>query len=62
MRVMVAIPAYTGTIHLGTMRSLFADLQALAARDQAQRRAEDAEFAAGLLQRDLADAQVLRSS
>lgn len=32
MRVMVAIPAYTGTIHLGTMRSLFADLQALAAR------------------------------
>lgn len=32
MRVMVAIPAYTGTIHLGTMRSLFTDLQALAAR------------------------------
>lgn len=32
MRVMVAIPAYTGTIHLGTMRSLFTDLLALQAR------------------------------
>lgn len=30
--VMVAIPAYTGTIHLGTMRSLFTDLLALQAR------------------------------
>jgi hypothetical protein len=30
--VMVAIPAYTGTIHLGTMRSLFTDLLALHAR------------------------------
>lgn len=29
MHVMVAIPAYTGTIHLGTMRSLFTDLLAL---------------------------------
>ena len=32
MKVMVAIPAYTGTIHLGTMRSLFTDLLALQAR------------------------------
>lgn len=32
MHVMVAIPAYTGTIHLGTMRSLFTDLLALQAR------------------------------
>lgn len=32
MRVMVAIPAYTGTIHLGTMRSLWTDLLALQAR------------------------------
>lgn len=32
MRVMVAIPAYTGTIHLGTMRSLFTDLQELNVR------------------------------
>lgn len=32
MHVMVAIPAYTGTIHLGTMRSLFTDLIALQAR------------------------------
>lgn len=32
MHVMVAIPAYTGTIHLGTMRSLVADLLALHAR------------------------------
>lgn len=30
--VMVAIPAYTGTIHLGTMRSLFTDLLKLSAR------------------------------
>lgn len=29
---MVAIPAYSGQIHLGTMRSLFTDLQTLAAR------------------------------
>lgn len=29
---MVAIPAYSGTIHLGTMRSLMADLLALQAR------------------------------
>jgi hypothetical protein len=29
---MVAIPAYTGQIHLGTFRSLFTDLQALSAR------------------------------
>lgn len=29
---MIAIPAYTGTIHLGTMRSLFTDLLALQAR------------------------------
>ncbi len=29
---MVAIPAYSGTIHLGTMRSLFTDLLALQAR------------------------------
>ena len=29
MHVMVAIPAYTGTIHLGTMRSLFTDLLSL---------------------------------
>lgn len=32
MHVMVAIPAYTGTIHLSTMRSLFTDLLALQAR------------------------------
>lgn len=32
---MVAIPAYTGTIHLGTMRSLFTDLLALQARGDA---------------------------
>lgn len=32
MHVTVAIPAYTGTIHLGTMRSLFTDLLALQAR------------------------------
>lgn len=32
MKVMVAIPAYTGTIHLGTFRSLFTDLMALQAR------------------------------
>jgi hypothetical protein len=32
MHVMVAIPAYSGTIHLGTMRSLFTDLLALQAR------------------------------
>lgn len=32
MKVMVAIPAYTGTIHLGTMRSLMTDLLALQAR------------------------------
>lgn len=32
MKVMVAIPAYTGQIHLGTMRSLFTDLLALQAR------------------------------
>jgi hypothetical protein len=32
MNVMVAIPAYTGTIHLGTMRSLMTDLMALQAR------------------------------
>jgi len=32
MRVMIAIPAYTGTIHLGTFRSLFTDLLALQAR------------------------------
>lgn len=32
MKVMVAIPAYTGTIHLGTFRSLFTDLLALQAR------------------------------
>ena len=32
MKVMVAIPAYTGTIHLGTMRSLMTDLMALQAR------------------------------
>lgn len=31
MHVMVAIPAYTGTIHLGTMRSLMTDLLALQA-------------------------------
>lgn len=30
--VMVAIPAYTGTIHLGTMRSLMTDLLTLQAR------------------------------
>ena len=29
MKVMVAIPAYSGTIHFGTMRSLFTDLLAL---------------------------------
>lgn len=29
---MIAIPAYTGTIHLGTMRSLFTDLLELQAR------------------------------
>lgn len=32
MHVMVAIPAYSGTIHLGTMRSLFTDLLSLQAR------------------------------
>lgn len=32
MHVMVAIPAYSGTIHLGTMRSLFTDLLTLQAR------------------------------
>lgn len=32
MKVMVAIPAYTGTIHLATMRSLMTDLMALQAR------------------------------
>lgn len=32
MKIMVAIPAYTGTIHLGTMRSLMTDLLALQAR------------------------------
>lgn len=32
MHVTVAIPAYTGTVHLGTMRSLFTDLLALQAR------------------------------
>jgi len=32
MKVMVAIPAYTGTTHLGTMRSLMTDLLALQAR------------------------------
>ena len=32
MHVMVAIPAYSGTIHLGTMRSLFTDLLALQER------------------------------
>ncbi len=32
MHVMVAIPAYSGQIHLGTMRSLFTDLLALQAR------------------------------
>lgn len=32
MRLMVAIPAYSGTIHLGTMRSLFTDLLTLQAR------------------------------
>lgn len=32
MNVMIAIPAYTGQIHLGTMRSLFTDLLALQAR------------------------------
>lgn len=32
MHVMVAIPAYSGTIHLGTMRSLFTDLLELQAR------------------------------
>lgn len=32
MKIMVAIPAYSGTIHLGTMRSLFTDLMALHAR------------------------------
>lgn len=32
MHVMVAIPAYSGTVHLGTMRSLFTDLLALQAR------------------------------
>ncbi len=32
MHVMIAIPAYTGQIHLGTMRSLFTDLLALQAR------------------------------
>ena len=35
MHVMVAIPAYTGTIHLGTMRSLMTDLQLLQARGDA---------------------------
>lgn len=35
MHVMVAIPAYTGQIHLGTMRSLFTDLLALQARGDA---------------------------
>lgn len=32
---MIAIPAYTGTIHLGTMRSLFTDLLALQDRGDA---------------------------
>jgi hypothetical protein len=32
MKIMVAIPAYTGTIHLGTFRSLFTDLLALQER------------------------------
>lgn len=32
MHVTVAVPAYTGQIHLGTMRSLFTDLQRLSAR------------------------------
>lgn len=32
MKVMIAIPAYTGTIHLGTFRSLFTDLLTLQAR------------------------------
>ena len=32
MKVMVAIPAYTGTIHIGTFRSLFTDVMALQAR------------------------------
>jgi hypothetical protein len=32
MHVMVAIPAYSGQIHLGTMRSLFTDLLTLQAR------------------------------
>ncbi len=32
MRAMIAIPAYTGQIHLGTFRSLFTDLLALQAR------------------------------
>lgn len=31
-KIMVAIPAYSGTIHLGTMRSLMTDLLALQAR------------------------------
>lgn len=31
-KIMVAIPAYTGTIHLGTMRSLMTDLLTLQAR------------------------------
>jgi hypothetical protein len=32
MKVMIAIPAYSGQIHLGTFRSLFTDLLALQAR------------------------------
>jgi hypothetical protein len=32
MHITVAIPAYTGMVHLGTMRSLFTDLLALQAR------------------------------
>lgn len=32
MKVFVALPAYTGTVHLGTLRSLFTDLQLLTAR------------------------------
>lgn len=31
-KVMIAIPAYTGTIHLGTMRSLMTDLTTLSVR------------------------------
>lgn len=32
MKVMVAIPAYSGQLHMGTVRSLFTDLQTLSAR------------------------------